>query len=700
MMRICLHLLVILWPMLGAAAPLRVQTGEHAGFTRVVISIPQGADWQLGRTAEGYALRIPAAEGYALDRFFDLIPKDRIAAASQDPSRGEMRLRIGCTCYALASVYGSDALVIDINDGSAPGNAPFEQTLPEDRPPTPNDLAQRAYRPDPTRLLPLIIPRFAVPEPEPPKGADTAMSAVVAEAASQTTDQEETDKALQLIVQSLSASLGRGLTEGLLEEGLRPTGEAAATAERIGPAPKHVNEAFPGVNARTSIDPLAVASAAPPPQTQMGQTCLPKTMFDVASWGSERPPHEQLTDARGALVNPADRFEDGALLALARLYVFLGFGREAQQALEIEGVQSRERVMLRAIAQMIDDEPVAQDLFAVQVSCPTNVALWALLAQASAPTDAQVDRRAVINAFRALPTFVQQAVAPRLAEALLAVGAKDEAMQVLDRQVISDQKDIERVLAEALLADALGDEALAIETVADAARNAPRTSPEAMARFFLEGVAAKVAFSDRDFVLADALRFENAETQAADGLAEAQFDAYLSVDRFTDARVLLAARREQLPSQDLAAARAGLIAQAAERMPDAAFLQFIWREDLQSLDAVTQMRVAEKLLELGFPDRALSVLSAAAEGEDEEQQSRLRLQARQRSAAMRRSAGDTAMRLGKRQQPVMPGSGLETVPLATDGPTLRNSRALVDDAVRLRESIRALLQSVPAPADF
>jgi len=67
---------------------------------------------------------------------------------------------------------------------------------------------------------------------------------------------------------------------------------------------------------------------------------------------------------------------------------------------------------------------------------------------------------------------------------------------------------------------------------------------------------------------------------------------------------------------------------------------------------------------------------------------------------MRRSAGDTAMRLGKRQQPLVPGSGLETVPLATDGPTLRNSRALVDDAVRLRESIRALLQSVPAPADF
>lgn len=698
MTRICLVLLVVFWPLAGIAAPLRVQTGEHADFTRVVIGIPQGADWQLGRTAEGYALRIPSAEGYALDRFFDLIPKDRITAVSQGPALGEMRLRIGCTCYARASVYGSDALVIDINDGPPPRNASFEQALQDDMWPTPDDLTQRPYRPDTNRLFPLITPRFALQEPEPPTGTDMARSTDAGEAASRTTDQEEADQALQVIVRSLSESLGRGLSEGLLQEGERQARETAA--EAIGPPPIPIDDPFPGVNARTSIDPLAVPTAAAAPQTQEGQTCLPKAMFDVASWGSERPPREQLADARGVLITPADQFEDGALLALARLYVFLGFGREAQQALEIEGVQSRERVMLRAIAQVIDEEPVAQDLFASQVSCPTNVALWALLAQDSAPTDAQVDRTAVINAFRALPTYVQQAVAPRLAEALLAVGAQDQAMQVLGQQAISDQRDIARVLAEASLADVLGEEAEAIAAVAEVAQNAPRTNPEAMTRFFLEGAAAKLVFSDQDFVLADALRFENAGTQAADRLAEAQFDAYLSVDRFTQARALFAARQKTLPSQEQARDRAKLFGQAAERLPDAAFLVFIWQEDLQSLDAATQTRVAERLLELGFPDRALSVLSATAEGAIEEQRDSLRSQARQRVADIQRSASVAPTWLGKRQRPAASEAGEAARVAATDGPTLRNSRALVDAAVRSRDSIRTFLQNAPAPADF
>ena len=704
MRRICLFLFVAFWPMVGAAVPLRVQTGEHADFTRVVVGIPEGADWQLGRTAEGYALRIPTAEGFALDRFFDLIPKDRIAAVSQDPSRGELRLRVGCTCYARASVYESGALVIDISDGPAPRDAPFEQALPDAMMPAsvpaPDDLPRWPYRPDQNRLLPLVTPRFAMPNTDQPRRDTTLQSATVPAPAPQIAEQEDTDKALQMIVRSLSESLGRGLTEGLLQEGLRPKGETEAAAERFGPPPKHTDDALPGVNARTSIDPMAVPDTATPPQTQVGQTCMPAPMFDVASWGSERPPHEQLTDARNSLINPVDKFEDGALLRLARVYVFLGFGREAQQALDLEGVQSRDRVMLRAIAQMVDNEPVAQELFSGQVSCPTNVALWALLAQTSAPTDAQVDRTAVINAYRALPVFVQQAVAPRLAEALLAVGAQDEAMQVLDRQATGDEKSTDRLLAEASLADALGEDAQAIETVAAVARNAPRSSPEAMARFFFEGTATKLAFSDKDFVLADALRFENAGTLAADRLAEAQFGAYLSVGRFGDARSLLVARQAGLSPVAMAASRAALFGQAAERMPDAAFLTFIWQEDAERMDAETRFRVAERLLELGFPDRALSFLATAAEGVEDGRLRGLRSLARQRSAAMQPSSEDAAMRLGKMEQPAAPEAGDVAVFSAAEGPTLRNSRALVDDAAQSRARIRALLQTVPAPANF
>lgn len=696
--------LLVVGPHLVAAAPLRVQTGEHADFTRVVIGLPQGADWQIGRTPEGYTVRVSATDGFILDEFFTLIPRDRISAVSQDPDEGELQLIVDCVCHAVASIHLSNFLVIDIRDGPAPPNSPFEaalvlKTSVDPDPPLPAPVGL-AYRPAQNRLLPLITPRFMGPESEPP--ADNAeQNEEVADSPAPVISAASADEALRLIAQSLTESVGRGLTEGLLQEGLNTVSEPSTLNDDFGVPPLLARAALPGVTARTSIDPLAIESAAPSPQTQDGQRCLPEAAFDVASWGNDSPPGQQLNVTRNGLAAEDGRFAEGSLVTLARLYVFLGFGREAQQALELEGVQSQDRIFLRTIAQIIDDEPVVPMVFAGQVSCPTNVALWALLAQPNAPTDAQVNRTAVVNAYRALPHYVQQAIAPRLSRALLAIGAEDEALQVLGPQATVDSGDITRLLAEASLADALGEDTLAMDKIKDAARNAPRISPEAMARFFRDGASRGIGFSDEDFLLADALRFENTDTPAAADLADAQFVGYLSVDRFADARTLLLTRQNALSPEAYAAGVSAVYQQAAQRMPDASFLEFVWQQDLTMQDAATQNLIAQRLVELGFPDRALSVLTSPAVGEIAAQRDLLVADALQAIVATRPAAVEDA-----------------TIPLSGDAyvdgfesampqafnpinrPTLRDSRTLIDSAAQSRESIRTLLQSAPAPADF
>ena len=692
--------LLLLWPYFGVAAPLRVQTGEHADFTRVVIGLPQGVDWQVGRIPEGYAIRVPTTEGFRLNQFFNMIPRDRIADIAQTPSEGELRLSINCNCHATAEIFRSNFLVVDIRDGPAPPNSIFEAALLTAETVPPNALVPaivgQPYRPAQRRLLPLITPRFQPSETEaPPPDALTQEDELSPVPAQSTAD------ALQVIAQALTASVGRGLSEGLLQEGLSAASERATETDASRTGQLQEDLAFPGVSARTSIDPLAVANAAAPPETQVGQSCLPDALFNVTSWGNDDPPDRQLQAARSGLAAEDDRFADEALVTLARLYVFLGFGREAQQALALEGAQSRDRMILRGIAQIIDDEPVAFEVFAGQVSCPTNAALWALLAQPVAPTDAEVDRAAVVNAYRALPVYVQQTIAPRLTEALLAIGAEDAALQVLERQTSGQTGGVSRALAEVSLADALGEGAQAMDQIQDIARNDPRTSPEAMARFFRDGASREIAFSDEDFLLADALRFENTGTIAADVLADAQFAGYLSVDRFEEARSLLRDRRSALSTDAFLTGQDTVYQQAAEGMADAAFLEFVWDEDLSTQNAQTQNMVANRLMELGFPDRALGLLTGPATGEVVAQQDMLTGQALQSIAAIAATRAGIATQTTPTDPPLVDFDG-DGAPfrMPIDRLTLRDGRALIDTAEQSRESIRALLQSVPAPSDF
>ena len=57
MIRIAIALLLLLAT--GAsAAPILVRSGEHDGFTRLVMEYGAAIDWQVGRTDDGYELRI------------------------------------------------------------------------------------------------------------------------------------------------------------------------------------------------------------------------------------------------------------------------------------------------------------------------------------------------------------------------------------------------------------------------------------------------------------------------------------------------------------------------------------------------------------------------------------------------------------------------------------------------------------------
>ena len=114
----------------AGAETVQIRSGEHAGFSRIVLPLAAPTDWQFGRTVDGYQLRLGRADVvFDLSRVFDKIPHSRLADISAGDGDGRLSLQLGCACHAEAFAFRPDTLVIDIRSGPPPKNAPFEKML-------------------------------------------------------------------------------------------------------------------------------------------------------------------------------------------------------------------------------------------------------------------------------------------------------------------------------------------------------------------------------------------------------------------------------------------------------------------------------------------------------------------------------------------------------------------------------------------
>ncbi|WP_247227004.1 hypothetical protein [Yoonia sp. F2084L] len=619
---------MVLWSLPAFSAQIDVQTGEHADFTRVVLTLPVGAEWRLGRRAEGYVLRVPEAEGFDLSGFFDIIPRQRITAVSQDVVNGELRIDVECVCNARAYLFRSDLLVIDVRDGPPARISSFELTLDPVMSGTessPRPVPRPAYDVPRSRLLPLVTSLAPGPIVTTTSTASTVTtSRLIEDPETPEATNDDIRDAIATLEQSIAAGLGNALTGGLLEGDLAGTESTSeAVADRLESIVRHTS-GLPGVNARTSVDPNTLPTVSAPDQTQTGQSCLPDAYFDVGSWGDGRPFFDQLNAARRAIVPEFERIDEEAVTRLARLYVYFGFGREAIQTLGIDQVRSQERQYLQAMARLADSDQPDADLFDGQVSCPSFVALWAFLASPTLPFDAKVDNIAVLTTYRSLPVSLQRVVGVPLSEKLLEIGDTDAALQVLGLVQDEGRTDSDRVLADAGLLDALGESEDAVQVVSDAARNDARATPELMIKFFEDGIDADTPFSDADFVLADALLFEQLGGPDAADLAAAQIRAYVSVGRFNDAISLFARSERDLGADKGPPLKNQIYAGAAAAMDDIGFLRLVVTDDDVPLEDATRNAIADRLITLGFPDRAQQFLGPS---EDDDRPEQLYLQA-------------------------------------------------------------------------
>ena len=673
--RAVLTAVFVTWCTSAMAETVAVQTGEHADFSRVVLQFARPTAWTIGRTAGGYGLRLGRPDVVLdLARSFDLIPRTRITSMSAGFGGAALQIATDCACHVEAFEDRPGILVIDVHDGPPTPASRFEAMLD-----LPANLFSGLQGPTRAAAA-LLPARIATPEAEsrllslfwkaernPPE--DQAISGLespqpeAAEAAPAdqpgspesatllpnaqarpAADRVElptvsaTDTPLQdptfrlrpsssrigeardVLLQELSRAAGQGLVEVVQpERPLLPTDPAPAPepvahlpgSEPVAEANDHVT-----IKAETSIDRDALLEPPTENVTPDGVACLSDDSFALSEWGDKSPPAQQIADRRQSLIGEFDAATPGAVAALARLYLYLGFGAEARETLRAFDVRVPGSDLLETMAAILDDGTPEPGRLTAMAACDGAAALWAVLAVPQLILGEPVNTKAVIRNFSGLPVHLRRLLGPKLGNRFLAIGDEATARTIQDA-VTRASGDIgaEARLMNAKLQLTQDNKSAAATELAGVVAEDGSASPEALILLIETQIDQGTTVADATVDTAAALAFEHRGTPLGSQLARIEVLATAASGDFDGAFATLAVQTGVGPGAAPTELDEDLFALLETKADDATFLRHLFgaTDRLVEADLSRGLRQAltARLVALGFPDQARSVLAAA-----------------------------------------------------------------------------------------
>jgi len=641
-------------PSVAAGQTIPVRSGEHETFSRLVLEVPEGIQWQLGRSESGYALQLDTQNlTYDLSQVFSRIPRDRLADIQPGERRGSLQLTLNCDCYADAFLFTSDNLVIDIRDGPIPEQAAFETTIdknpfePEPVIQSPEEVqiastdfytgprlpsvAQQAVQDKRSATIsPLAAP---VMQPSPEGAARANLPSVLTESLESLNNTRLSDAETALI-----ENLGRAASQGLLTpdftnnqqaepslseapevmdvEGSQIMEPNSAVASDSMVPQDQISEAPTGIQIQTSIDQARPNSNQNAVISVDGGSCLDDSYFDFASWGdATRDFGEQVGERRLALSEEFDRIQPGSAENLARLYLYFGFGLEARNTLSIDGVWNRNRALLAELSRLIDGVPENTGLFANQIGCPGRSALWAALTIDEIPRGANTTRAGIVFAFGGLPATLRGHLGPILAEKFLESGDDKSAEAIISAiQGAVATAETAKEIVEADLSTQTGNIDSAIDQLTELSETDLRMNPESLARLLdLQREQGQEATQDL-LDLVETARYEFRGSEVIPILARAELQALASLGQHANTYNLLDHPDSGLSLDETSEMADNFALQFAETLSDANFLEFAFGIENRKLAPEAENAIAQRLMILGFAEAADGRMRAPSTG--------------------------------------------------------------------------------------
>lgn len=421
MIRLWLALLVgLAYPAL--AEPVRVTSGEHDGFTRLVFDYGRPVDWQVGRSADGYEFHVPAnATNYDLTGAFRLIGTSRLAAIWAAPDSGNLHIGLACACHAIPFEFRPGIVVVDLRDGPPPKGSSFETALNGSTAPPIAAVAPTRPRRRPGSQALDVAGSYdwKVAAYSALRGED-AQPRVPPEKPDVTADLLPPDPGLQPLREQILHQMARGAAHGVVDL-------AQPESQQI-----DVPEAdFPLAQIRIGEAPTSVSRRDHSVKSDLGAQgarCIAPDALQISSWGDETLPlTDQIATSRGSLSGEFDKPDPDAVTRAIRFQLFLGFGAEVRQMIAAFGVDSDDTPVWRALSHLVDGQTDAEGVFRGQAACAGPAALWSVLDGDTLTKGDAIDSKAIRLAFADLPLHLRRLIGPPLAERLLALGDAEAA---------------------------------------------------------------------------------------------------------------------------------------------------------------------------------------------------------------------------------------------------------------------------------
>lgn len=456
------------------AEDVRVRSGEHPGYSRLVLEFAERPAWTVrtsGETAE--IVLSPAAHAFDLSRIFERIPRTRVRDV--EVTESGIRLRLACACRVAVFAIRDAAIAIDVADGiPSQGLVAVEQTsatdsappaAQESRPSTAKGAEVGPVMPPPR--IGARTPDVVAPAPHPGRNAaQIDASAPLPDAAPDAPPIPETPPELRsATLERLAEGVARAASQGTLR--LVPgTSTSEIPVPPIGAAS--------GANLRLRIpgeeDWLSDGSV-------LRKHCIDQDRLDVGTWSApDVKPADQIASAWRQVADAADVLDENRALDLARLFVSFGFGAEARGVITALAPRHPDAEVIEALSFVVDADTVPAGALADQADCPGRAQLWLTLATGIPGTPEDV-----LVAVSELPLALRRHLSARLIATFLEAGDKSTAEAIratVDRAAGPHGDGFD--LAAAHL-DAADRRPHGMRTVRDLARSASPVADEALA---------------------------------------------------------------------------------------------------------------------------------------------------------------------------------------------------------------------------
>lgn len=572
-----------------------VRSGEHDGFTRLVASWSNNEEWRLFRTREGYDLVVQGKDvQYDLSEAFRRITNLRIA--KMNAQADTLHIVLSCECYAAPTALQTGVLVVDLIDGPPPEGSDFEMYRDGRTSPPLSSLENAPQR---TNTV------DSVEEKKPATDLASALENAARHAVNLPPARILAgEPSLEHVRNELLLQLSKGVATGVVD-----FVDKIQSYEQISKGQALEN------NIRIQREMGIVAGVSRPSEDQMtavGNVCIPDEKLNIAAWADPSNVASEFANNTTGLVGEFDHPEAGAISRAMRYYLSLGFGAEARRIASAFKSSPAERALLEALSFIIDLESPPGSELAGMENCDTNAAIWAVLAKQELKNLNHIAIPAILRAFSAFPTHLRRQLGPGLAERFLDVDDYPTAMAVRDAMMRTAQEsDPPQVMLNARIQLAEGEIASAEVQLSQLAGASTPT-----------GIAATIALiqtqvNDGREVTLDLTITAEALLKVAQGgkdeigLREALSLAYSSQNRFADAF-------KQVDKYDPRAEQIWEV--LAIHGSDDAILAVATLETEQEKPQITDQtsqKIARRLLDLGFPDKALLWLEAGSERDEE-----------------------------------------------------------------------------------